>query len=47
MVQISLFHTDVNILGGSVYSIKKNRESLLAASKEIGLEIYSYTDNAK
>jgi len=27
------------ILGGSIYSIKKNGEAIVAASKEIGLEV--------
>jgi hypothetical protein len=30
---------DVNILGGSVRSIKKNTEALIIASKETGLEV--------
>jgi hypothetical protein len=30
---------DVNILGGSVYTTMKNREAIVVASKEIGLEI--------
>ena len=30
---------DVNILGGSVHTVKKNAETLVAATKEIGLEI--------
>src|SRR5215472_9304379 len=30
---------DVNILGGSVHTVKENAESLVAASKEIGLEV--------
>jgi len=30
---------DVNILGRSVHSIKKNTEALVAASGEIGLEV--------
>jgi hypothetical protein len=29
----------VNILGGSVHTVKENVESLLVASKEIGLEV--------
>jgi hypothetical protein len=34
-----VYADDVNILGGSVYSMKKNTESLTVASKEIGLEV--------
>ena len=30
---------DVNMLGGCIQNIKKNTESLVAASKEIGLEV--------
>jgi hypothetical protein len=30
---------DVNILGGCIHTIRKNRESLVIASKEIGLEV--------
>ena len=30
---------DVNILGGSVHTIKENAEALIVASKEIGLEV--------
>jgi hypothetical protein len=30
---------DVNILGGSIHSIKKSAEDLVIASKEIGLEV--------
>jgi hypothetical protein len=29
----------VNILGGSVHSVKENAESLVVADKEIGLEV--------
>jgi hypothetical protein len=42
---------NVNILGGSIHSIRKNTEALLIASKEIGLEVnaektkYSGTSN--
>ena len=35
----------VNILGGSVHIIKENAETLVVASKEIGLEINA--DKAK
>ena len=36
-----LYADDVNILGGSIYTctIRKNTDSLLIASKEIGLEV--------
>jgi len=30
---------DVNILGGSIHTLKKNAETLVAATKEIGLEV--------
>jgi len=29
----------VNILGGSIHTIKENAEALVMASKEIGLEV--------
>jgi hypothetical protein len=35
--QVSVY-TDVNILGGSVHTTKKNTVALVVASKEIGLE---------
>jgi len=30
---------DVNILGGSIYTLKENAETLVAATREIGLEV--------
>jgi len=33
-----LVYADVNMLGGSVYTIKKNIDTLLVGSKETGLE---------
>ena len=37
--QLLVYADDVNILGGSVHTIKKNAEALVVASKEIGLEV--------
>ena len=33
---------DVNMLGGSVDTVKKNAEALVAATKEIGLEVNAH-----
>jgi len=37
--QILVYADDVNLLGGSVHSIEKNKQSLVVASKETALEI--------
>ena len=37
--QLLVYVDDVNTLGGSVYTAKENAESLIVASKEIGLEV--------
>jgi hypothetical protein len=37
--QLLAYGDDVNLLGDSIDTIKKNTESLIEASKEIGLEI--------
>jgi len=37
--QVLVYADDVNILGGSVHTIKENAEALIVASKEIGLEV--------
>jgi len=41
MVHISfwLMLFDVNIMGGSIHTIKEYAETLVVASKEIGLEV--------
>ena len=37
--QLLVYADDVNILGESVHTIKENAEALVAAAKEIGLEV--------
>jgi hypothetical protein len=37
--QLLVYGDDVNILGGSLYTLKKNKESLGFASKENGLKV--------
>jgi hypothetical protein len=37
--QLLAFADDVNILGGSVHTVKENAEALVMATKEIGLEV--------
>src|SRR5215469_14631986 len=37
--QLLAYADDVNTLGGSVDTVKKNAEALVAATKEIGLEV--------
>jgi len=37
--QLVGYADDVNILGGSVLTVKKNTETLLVGCKEIGLEV--------
>ena len=39
--QLLGYADDVNTLGGSVHTIKKNTEAVLVASKENGLEVNS------
>ena len=37
--QLLVYADDVNILGGSVHTVKKNAEALTVANKETGLEV--------
>jgi len=37
--QFLVYVGDVNVLGGSVHTIKENAKALIVASKEIGLEV--------
>ena len=37
--QLLVYADDVNILGGIVHTVKKDREALLVGSKETGLEV--------
>jgi hypothetical protein len=37
--QLLVFADDVNILGGSICTIRKNTEALVIASKQTGLEV--------
>jgi hypothetical protein len=41
--QLLVYADDVNILGGSIHSIKENAEALVDACKEIGLEVNAET----
>jgi hypothetical protein len=43
--QLLVYADDINMLGGGIYSIKKNAEALVVASKENGLEVNA--DNTK
>ena len=43
--QLLVYADDVNILGGSVHTLKENADALVVASKEIGLEVN--TDKTK
>ena len=39
--QLLVCADDVNILGGSLHTLKKNTDALVVASKEIGLEVHA------
>ena len=40
--QLLVYADDVNTLGGSVETVKKNVEALVAATKEFGLEVNAH-----
>ena len=37
--QLLAYADDVNVLGGSIHTVKENVEALVAAAREIGLEV--------
>jgi len=37
--QLLAYADDVNILGGNIHTLKENAEALVAATREIGLEV--------
>jgi len=37
--QLLAYADDVNILGGNTHTLKENAEALVAATKEIGMEV--------
>ena len=37
--QLLVYADDVNILGGSIHTVKENAEALVAATRETGLEV--------
>jgi len=40
--QVLVYADDVNMLGGSVHTIKKNSDALVVACQEIGLEVNAH-----
>jgi len=40
--QLLAYVDGVNILRGSIHNVKKNAEALVAATKEIGLEVNTH-----
>jgi len=43
--QLLAYADDINILGGSIHTLKRNAEDLVAATRELGLEVSA--DNTK
>jgi hypothetical protein len=37
--KLQIYTDDVNMLGGSVHTVKKNAEALIMSNKETGLEV--------
>jgi hypothetical protein len=37
--KLLVYADDINILGGSIHTVKKNKEALVVATKQIGLEV--------
>ena len=37
--QLLAYDNDVNVLGGTIHTLKENAEALVAATREIGLEV--------
>jgi len=37
--QLLAYADDVNVLGGSIHTVKQNVEALVAAAREIGLDV--------
>ena len=37
--QLVAYADEVNIMGGSIHTLKENAEALVAAAREIGLEV--------
>jgi hypothetical protein len=40
--QLLAYDNDINILGGSAHTVRENAETLLVATKEIGLEVNAH-----
>jgi hypothetical protein len=40
--QLLAYADDINILGGTVHTVRENAETLVVATKEIGLEALAY-----
>ena len=45
--QLLAYADDVNVLAGSIHTIKENAEALVAATREIGLEVRVSADKTK